>query len=221
MRTMRSVAAALLLLCAAPTLAVDGVREINAVCAVNTGCFGGDTAGYPVTITTAGSYRLTGNLTFTDATGRDIVSGETCTSTSTASRSADHPVFPGLFPTAAGAASSEARLRGRGAKRDRLAHVKHRSLRRLPSRIEDMRSTATADSASSRTNFRSPSRLAQRQRRHHTPALAGAATPSASRGASRRGSSPAAERWCAGTPCTRVRGTGSTCRTEASSPEIR
>jgi hypothetical protein len=62
-----------LLLCAAPALAVDGVREINAVCAVNTGCFGGDAAGYPVTITTPGSYRLTGNLVFTDANTDAIV----------------------------------------------------------------------------------------------------------------------------------------------------
>lgn len=43
--------------------AVDGVLEINQTCAVQTGCFGGDTAaGYPVTIITAGSYRLTTNL---------------------------------------------------------------------------------------------------------------------------------------------------------------
>jgi hypothetical protein len=62
-----------LLLCAAPALAVDGVREINAACALNTGCFAGDAAGYPVTITTAGSYRLTGNLTFTDADTDGIV----------------------------------------------------------------------------------------------------------------------------------------------------
>jgi hypothetical protein len=69
--------ALVLLLCAAPAPAVDGVREINAVCAVNTGCFGGDAAGYPVTITTAGSYRLTGNLVFTDAnTDAIVVSGD-------------------------------------------------------------------------------------------------------------------------------------------------
>ena len=40
----------------------DGVVEINQTCAVQTGCFSGDTAGLPVTITTAGSYRLTSNL---------------------------------------------------------------------------------------------------------------------------------------------------------------
>jgi len=41
---------------------VDGVLEINQACAVNSGCFPGDTAGFPVTITASGSYRLTGEL---------------------------------------------------------------------------------------------------------------------------------------------------------------
>jgi hypothetical protein len=40
----------LLLLFATPALAVDGVLEINQTCAVQTGCFAGDTAGFPVTI---------------------------------------------------------------------------------------------------------------------------------------------------------------------------
>ena len=52
---------------ASPALAVDGVIEINQTCAVNTGCFSGDTAGFPVTIGTTGSYRLTGNLVVSDA----------------------------------------------------------------------------------------------------------------------------------------------------------
>jgi hypothetical protein len=43
--------------------AVDGVREINQACASGSGCFAGDTAGFPVQIGTAGSYRLTSNLT--------------------------------------------------------------------------------------------------------------------------------------------------------------
>jgi hypothetical protein len=49
---------------AASALAVDGVIEINQACAVNTGCFSGDGAGFPVEIDgTAGlSYRLTGDL---------------------------------------------------------------------------------------------------------------------------------------------------------------
>jgi hypothetical protein len=58
---------------AVPALAVDGVREINHVCATTTGCFTGDTGGYPVTITQEGSYRLTGTLTNTNV-NVDVVS---------------------------------------------------------------------------------------------------------------------------------------------------
>jgi hypothetical protein len=47
---------------AVPALAVDGVREISQTCAVNTGCFSGDTAGFPVTIVASGSFRLTSDL---------------------------------------------------------------------------------------------------------------------------------------------------------------
>jgi len=43
-------------------LASDGVLEINQTCAVQTGCFAGDTSGFPVTISASGSYRLTSNL---------------------------------------------------------------------------------------------------------------------------------------------------------------
>lgn len=50
------------LLAVAPGGAVDGVLEINQACAVNTGCFPGDGAGFPVTIAASRSYRLTGNL---------------------------------------------------------------------------------------------------------------------------------------------------------------
>lgn len=48
--------------------AVDGVVEVNQACAVNAGCFTGDTAGYPVTINgSAGrSYRLTSDLIVPD-----------------------------------------------------------------------------------------------------------------------------------------------------------
>ena len=42
--------------------AVDGVLEINQVCATTTGCLAGDAAGFPITISKPGSYRLTGNL---------------------------------------------------------------------------------------------------------------------------------------------------------------
>lgn len=47
---------------ALPALASDGVREINQACALNTGCFPGDSAGFPVTITARGSFRLTSDL---------------------------------------------------------------------------------------------------------------------------------------------------------------
>lgn len=49
-------------LLAPPAIAGDGVLEINQTCALQTGCFAGDTPGFPVTIATAGSYRLTSNL---------------------------------------------------------------------------------------------------------------------------------------------------------------
>ena len=42
--------------------AADGVAEINQTCAIETGCFPGDPAGFPVLITAPGSYRLTSNL---------------------------------------------------------------------------------------------------------------------------------------------------------------
>jgi len=51
-----------LLFIPAAALAADGVLEINQVCAENGGCFTGDAAGFPVTLSQAGSYRLTGNL---------------------------------------------------------------------------------------------------------------------------------------------------------------
>lgn len=45
--------------------AADGVLEINQTCALNGGCFAGDSDGFPVTIVNSGSYRLTGNLDLT------------------------------------------------------------------------------------------------------------------------------------------------------------
>lgn len=57
----------LLLTLTSSAYATDGVFEINADCA-EVGCFAGDSAGYPVTITTSGSYRLTGNLTTNSST---------------------------------------------------------------------------------------------------------------------------------------------------------
>ena len=45
--------------------AAEGQLEINQTCAVQTGCFPGDVAGFPVTINNPGSYVLTSNLTVT------------------------------------------------------------------------------------------------------------------------------------------------------------
>jgi hypothetical protein len=45
-----------------PSHAAEGVREVNQACAEGDGCFDGDTPGFPVTITTPGSYRLTSDL---------------------------------------------------------------------------------------------------------------------------------------------------------------
>ncbi len=51
------------LLGAGPAAAADGTLEIHQTCAVTGGCFPGDAAGFPVTISASGSYRLTSNLT--------------------------------------------------------------------------------------------------------------------------------------------------------------
>jgi hypothetical protein len=62
---MRSILTPLLFLAlATPASASDGVLEINQTCARETGCFSGDTPGYPVTINgSAGrSYKLTSDI---------------------------------------------------------------------------------------------------------------------------------------------------------------
>lgn len=43
--------------------ASDGTIELNQTCAVQTGCFAGDAPGFPITIGSTGSYRLTSSLT--------------------------------------------------------------------------------------------------------------------------------------------------------------
>jgi hypothetical protein len=65
---MKKILISLLILQIIPAFATDGVIEINHTCAINDGCFSGDTAGYPVTINAnAGhSYRLTSNLVIPD-----------------------------------------------------------------------------------------------------------------------------------------------------------
>lgn len=61
---------------AGAALAADGALEINQAC-VATGCFPGDTPGFPVQAPANGSYRLTSNLTLPDAntTGISLGSG--------------------------------------------------------------------------------------------------------------------------------------------------
>ncbi len=56
--------------------AADGVLEINQACATTTGCFSGDTAGFPVQITASGSYILTGALEPPDQNTGGILIGE-------------------------------------------------------------------------------------------------------------------------------------------------
>jgi hypothetical protein len=62
-RVVPWLSTAWMLVAAASAWGVDGVLEINQTCAVSSGCFPGDAAGFPVTITTPGSVRLTSNLT--------------------------------------------------------------------------------------------------------------------------------------------------------------
>ena len=62
----------LLVLCALssvralPAYAANGVIELAPVCVMQTGCLPGDASGDPVTISTPGSDRPTGNLEFTE-----------------------------------------------------------------------------------------------------------------------------------------------------------
>jgi hypothetical protein len=66
--TVRPIAACVALfgLLASPTHATDGVIEINAARAVAGGVTSDDTPGYPVTISSSGSYRLSSNLQVPD-----------------------------------------------------------------------------------------------------------------------------------------------------------
>jgi len=60
---------------ASPAHAVDRVAEIHHECAVHTGCFPGDKAGYPVTIdgSAGNSYRLTSDLVVPDVNVDGVV----------------------------------------------------------------------------------------------------------------------------------------------------
>lgn len=81
MRSTTPLASALIVLLAIGTastaFAGDGRLEINQACAVNTGCFPGDTAGFPVEITVSGSYLVTSDLsvTATNTIGVEITAG--------------------------------------------------------------------------------------------------------------------------------------------------
>ena len=70
---MRSAAlASALVWIATAAHAGDGRVEINHACAA-TGCFAGDTAGYPVTIPSSGSYVLTSDLALPSAVASGVV----------------------------------------------------------------------------------------------------------------------------------------------------
>ena len=79
-RTLLLAVAGLLALLPSSGVAREGVVEINQACASGTGCFPGDTAGFPVQITGAAgrNYRLTSDLTVTSANTTAIeMSGST------------------------------------------------------------------------------------------------------------------------------------------------
>lgn len=64
---VRGLAVVLLLLSGSmlsptPGRAGDGLIELNQTCATQTGCVAGDGPGFPITLTTRGSYRLTSDL---------------------------------------------------------------------------------------------------------------------------------------------------------------
>lgn len=74
---MRSILAPVIIVilsAAVEGLASDGVLEINQTCAVQTGCFPDDPAGFPVTLSNSGaSYRLSSTLVVPDANTDAIV----------------------------------------------------------------------------------------------------------------------------------------------------
>lgn len=66
-------------LTAVPALGVDGAIEINQARATIGGVSGGDSPGFPVSITESGKYRLTGNLTVNEATTAIVVNADNVT----------------------------------------------------------------------------------------------------------------------------------------------
>lgn len=69
LREIVGIAGIALVTAASPAIASaeDGALEISQICATTGGCFAGDSAGFPVTIATPGSYRLTSNVVVPDA----------------------------------------------------------------------------------------------------------------------------------------------------------
>ena len=65
-RVIATLAAATVASSAAPAAAVDGVTQINQARALAGGVTPGDGAGFPVTISASGGYRLTSDLTVPD-----------------------------------------------------------------------------------------------------------------------------------------------------------
>jgi len=70
----QALAAAIVLAAAPSAHASGGVLELNQACAA-TGCFPGDSAGFPITITSPGSYRLTGNLSVATTVSAIVING--------------------------------------------------------------------------------------------------------------------------------------------------
>jgi len=73
MKTLHALTLSAAMLAAGICHAGDGAYEINQAC-VDSGCFPGDAAGFPVTLATPGTYRMSSNLTVPDiATGAIVV----------------------------------------------------------------------------------------------------------------------------------------------------
>ena len=113
-----------LLIPASVGLASDGVLEINQACA-QSGCFGGDTGGWPVTIIREGSYRLTDNLTVPDENTSAIEVGANDVSIDLNGFSINGPVTcSGSTSVCSHASGTGSRRGGPLRRRDRLPHVR-------------------------------------------------------------------------------------------------